>query len=245
MEKKEEIALSLLERLLTDSSFNARVMKIVLKSIWKLSKGLVVRDLDDNLFLFQFFSATDRKFVLDEGPWAFDGKIPLIKEWTGLEQPSEIQFTTVRFWVKAYDVQGIRQTKKFAEFLRSQIGTFVDCEDSTMFGADKSLCFWADIDVERPLCRGVSVKMDGKPMWIKIKYVKVPEFCYGCGCLGHVLKDCNVILCEDTKEELQDGPWLRASPLKSRQRNVEVTIQAEKQLVLAYQNKGGQRATSS
>ncbi|KAJ8428057.1 hypothetical protein Cgig2_023451 [Carnegiea gigantea] len=84
-------------------------MKNALISIWKPSKGLVVRDLDNNLFLFQFFSAADKK---------------------------------------------------------------------------DSLYFRVDMDVDRPLCREVSVKMDGKPMWIKIKYVKLPKFCYGCGRLG-------------------------------------------------------------
>ncbi|KAJ8422345.1 hypothetical protein Cgig2_006315 [Carnegiea gigantea] len=191
VEKKEEIALSLLRRLLTDSSFNPSVMKNVLKSIWKPSKGL-------------FFSATDKKYVLDEGPWAFNGNFLLIKEWTGLEQTLEIKFT----YVKAFDVPGIRQTKKFAEFLGSQIGTFVDCDDSMMLGADKSLCFRVDIDVERPLHRGVSVKMGGKPMWIKIKYVKLPKFCYRCGRLGHVVKECETTTDDVAKEELQYGSWL-------------------------------------
>ncbi|KAJ8439082.1 hypothetical protein Cgig2_009225 [Carnegiea gigantea] len=48
---------------------------------------------------------------------------------TGLEQPFEIKFNTTCFWVKAYDVPVMRQTKKFVEFLVSQVGTFVDYED--------------------------------------------------------------------------------------------------------------------
>ena len=54
-EKKDEIALSLLGKLWIDYSFNPRVMKNVLRSVWKPSKGLVVRDLEDNLFVFPFF----------------------------------------------------------------------------------------------------------------------------------------------------------------------------------------------
>jgi len=46
--------------------------------------------------------------MLDEGPWAFDWKILLIKERKGLEQPWEIKFNIVRFWVKAYDILGMR-----------------------------------------------------------------------------------------------------------------------------------------
>lgn len=39
-------------------------------------------------------------------------------------------------------------------------------------------------------------------------YEKLPDFCYGCGCLGHIIKEC-----EDhngaTDEELPYGAWLR------------------------------------
>jgi len=187
-EKVEEIALSLVGKPMCDGPFNARVMKSVLKNIWKLAQGVVIRDLDSNLFVFQFLSEADINFVLNEGPWAFDGHLLLVKEWSGIEQPSEIAFRAARFWVKVYDVPGIRQTKAFAEFLGAQIGTFVDCEDNIIFGADRSLCFRADIEVAKPLRREVNVLLAGKPTWIQIKNVKLPDFCYGCGRLGHLLK---------------------------------------------------------
>ncbi|KAJ8452109.1 hypothetical protein Cgig2_016690 [Carnegiea gigantea] len=203
-EKVEQIALSLLGKLMMEGSFNARVMKNVLKNIWKPSKGLVRRDLYDNFFMFQFSSATDKRF-----------------EWTRLEHSSKIVFTMARFWVKAYDVPGVRQTKNFAEFLGSHIGTFVDCEDSNMFGADRSLCFRVDVDIKNPLRQGVSVKIDGKSIWIRPKYVKLPDFCYGCGKLGYVFKACNLVDGDMNDADLQYGSWLRASPLKFRRRSAE------------------------
>ena len=74
----ELISLCLLGRLHTTLAFNPRAMKSVLINVWKSSKGRVIRDLDANLFVFQFFSAADRNFVLNEGPWAFDGSILLL-----------------------------------------------------------------------------------------------------------------------------------------------------------------------
>ncbi|KAJ8435840.1 hypothetical protein Cgig2_003863 [Carnegiea gigantea] len=85
------------------SPFNPRAPKSVFHNLWKPSKGLVVRDLDSNLFALQFFSTADRDFVLNEGPWVFHGCILLLKQMTGLEMPSEVEFTIARFWVKAYD----------------------------------------------------------------------------------------------------------------------------------------------
>ncbi|KAJ8432152.1 hypothetical protein Cgig2_006854 [Carnegiea gigantea] len=66
-ERKDEIALSLLEKLMTESNFNPRILKSVMKNIWKPSERLVVRDLDTDLFLFQFFSEKDESLELERG----------------------------------------------------------------------------------------------------------------------------------------------------------------------------------
>ena len=92
--KTGEIALILLRKLMIESNFNPRILKTIMKNTWKPLKGLVIKDLGSNLFLFQFFSEADKKYVIDEGPLAFDGKLLLIKEWTGMEQYLEIKFTT-------------------------------------------------------------------------------------------------------------------------------------------------------
>lgn len=93
----------------------------------------MIRDLDANLFPFQFFSISDRDYVLNEGPWAFDGCILLLKQMTRLEVPSEVEFLTAWFWVKVYDVLGKKQPSSFAQLLASHLGEFVSCDEATMF----------------------------------------------------------------------------------------------------------------
>ncbi|KAJ8426626.1 hypothetical protein Cgig2_016069 [Carnegiea gigantea] len=154
----ELISLYLLGRLHTSNSFNLRAMKSVLRNVWKPSKGLVMRDLDSNLFIFQFFFAADRDFVLNEGPWAFDGYILLLKQITRLEVPSEVEFRSGHFWVKAYDILEKKQTTSFAQVLASNISEFASCDETTMFGVDKALCFRVDIDISKPLRRGIYIK---------------------------------------------------------------------------------------
>ncbi|KAJ8448873.1 hypothetical protein Cgig2_030729 [Carnegiea gigantea] len=137
----ELILLCLLGRLYTTNSFNPRAMKAVLWNVWKSSKGLVIRDLDSNLCAFQFFSEADRDFVLNKGPWAFDGCILLFKQMIGLEVPSEVVFSMARFWVKAYDILRKKHTVSFAQMLASNIGFFVSYDEATMFGVDKDFCY--------------------------------------------------------------------------------------------------------
>lgn len=39
-------------------------------------------------------------------------------------------------------------------------------------------------------------------------YEKLPDFCYGCGCLGHIIKGCESNS-GTVEEELPYGAWLR------------------------------------
>jgi len=96
-----------------------------------------------------------------------------------------------------------------------------------------------DLDVNKPLRRGVRVLLAGKPIWIQIKYLKLPDFCYGCGRLGHVLKGCDLVDEGSDVSSLQYGAWLRASPLKSRRRNAETELLEERRLFLAFKGTGG------
>jgi len=183
-ERVEQVALCLLGKPHTENTFNIGAMKTVLKNVWKPAKRVIIKELDWNLFLFQFFAKTDKDYFFNEGPWAFDGRILMLKEITRLEQPSEVVFNKARFCIKAYDVPALKQTYNFAKFLRSQVGEFVDCVEETLAGIDKSLNFRADVNVFKPLQRGVKTVVGGSTIWIHLKYVKLPDFCYACGKLG-------------------------------------------------------------
>ncbi|KAJ8430665.1 hypothetical protein Cgig2_033821 [Carnegiea gigantea] len=110
------------------------------------------------------------------------------------------------FWVKSYDVPKARHTKYFVKFLGSQV----------------------DTDVRRPPSRGVRIKMKDKTIWIPLKFVKHPNFCYEYGRIGHVPKNYEVC-----------GAWLRASSLKTRRGNIKTELQKEKMLLLALRRERG------
>lgn len=88
-----------------------------------------------------------------------------------------------------------------------------------MFGIGKTLCFRGDMDVYRPLRRGIYIKVANKQVWIRFKYVKLSNFCYGCGRLGYVLASCDLVQTTEDDTNLQYGVWLGASSLKSHRRN--------------------------
>ncbi|KAL2895815.1 Speract receptor [Bienertia sinuspersici] len=69
----ELVAHSLALKLITESPFNSEALKNIMKNLWKLTKGLVAREIKNNIFIFQFFSKLDREKVMDQGTWSFDG----------------------------------------------------------------------------------------------------------------------------------------------------------------------------
>ncbi|CAN0876123.1 hypothetical protein LINGRAHAP2_LOCUS11122 [Linum grandiflorum] len=65
----------------------------------------------------------------------------------------------------------------------------------------------------KPLRRGVLLEVENENVWYKVAYERLPIFCYNCGIVGHIQKECDKELVPE--EELQYGGWLRAlSPLK-------------------------------
>ncbi|KAJ8429651.1 LOW QUALITY PROTEIN: hypothetical protein Cgig2_001647 [Carnegiea gigantea] len=179
-DKLEQILLCLLGRLFTDVAFNARVMEIVLSNVWKPAKGLVVCDLDTNLFVFQFLSQSNKDHILNDRPWAFEGHILLLKEMIGMETPFE----------------AIKE-RILCPGSRNPAAQPVASPQTPGMGQH------VDIDISKPLRRSIHVQVAGKSIWVRFKYVKFPDFCYGWGKLGHTLKGCDVVEVDKGNSNLQ------------------------------------------
>lgn len=58
-----------------EKNINIRAMKTKMADIWRPAMGITIRDLKPGLFLFQFYHDNDMKWVLNGGPWSFDGAL--------------------------------------------------------------------------------------------------------------------------------------------------------------------------
>lgn len=96
----EQLRLCLVGTLLTTNPFRVETMKNTLKIAWLLGKGMVVREIEHNLFIFQFFSAANKMKVLEEGPWSFVGAPLLLKEVEDGIQHLKLNLTLYVFGLK-------------------------------------------------------------------------------------------------------------------------------------------------
>ncbi|KMT01423.1 hypothetical protein BVRB_9g214320 [Beta vulgaris subsp. vulgaris] len=80
------------------------------------------------------------------------------------------------------------------------------------------------LDVTQPLRRVQRIALrKGETALVELKYERLPTFCYVCGTIGHIERDCPVNHEDDKEFDKQWGSWLRASPRKGRQRLEEET----------------------
>ncbi|KAL0453720.1 UNVERIFIED_CONTAM: hypothetical protein Slati_1350100 [Sesamum latifolium] len=103
-------------------------------------------------------------------------------------------------------------TPRIAETIGNRMGQFLEYDKSNSWGA--SIRIQVSLDVRLPLKRFLQIRTTTGELTVSFTYERLPNFCYGCGVLGHIVRDCPKLV-EDpevlNRTELQYGPWLRES----------------------------------
>lgn len=124
-------------------------------------------------------------------PWSFDDAIVLLEDPKGRCSVESIDFKYVDFWVHFHKLPSCVFCRKYATTLGNSIGKFeATNKNGKMKG--ETLKMKVKLDVNQLIKRGTNVKVGSMAdkTWIKVTYEKLPDFCYYCGKLGHVVHDC-------------------------------------------------------
>ncbi|XP_074293436.1 uncharacterized protein LOC141620475 [Silene latifolia] len=184
--------------------------------LWQTKGTIVANVLDakEKVFIFKFENEKDRSKIIDGQSWHFDKFIWCFNEPNGEGKLTETPLYHVPLWTRVYDlpIKG-RTNEANLRHLGAQLGQFVSSEDSSSPEIDRAVRLRIVHDVRKPLKKYVGVRMaKGNLIEFKVKYERLPIFCYDCGRLGHGEKDCEEGPYEEG--ELQFGEELRASPWK-------------------------------
>ena len=75
-----------------------------LKNKWGLRGHLDYKPLKNNRFLLEFEREGDRRFILDNGPWTYNGDAFLMVANDGGKPPNEVEVAHMPIWVRIHDV---------------------------------------------------------------------------------------------------------------------------------------------
>lgn len=92
----------LVGKFLTDSNIDFQAVQHKMASLWRPGKGMYVKQLDSNRFLFQFYHEIDIKRVCDGSPWTF-GRFHLVFErLTSDADPRTMAINNLEIWVQLH-----------------------------------------------------------------------------------------------------------------------------------------------
>ncbi|KAH7544060.1 hypothetical protein JRO89_XS15G0098100 [Xanthoceras sorbifolium] len=159
----------------------------------------------------------DRRWVLSGGPWSFDGALLVLEEPSGLGDFNKMQFDKADFWIQLHNIPLFCMTKEAGLQLGSKVGKVKDIDTGPSGDCmGKFLRIRVNIDVSRPLKRGIRVSLDEseESVMLLIRYERLPEYFFGCGMVGHHVRDCPSAPAGADFVQADNqpfGPWLRAS----------------------------------
>ncbi|KAK3218462.1 hypothetical protein Dsin_012432 [Dipteronia sinensis] len=105
--------------------------------------------------------------------------------------------------------------RRTARWLAEQIGVLIEIPSESKESWGKFMRVKVQIDITKPLKRWLRLKLgkSDKIVVAGLKYERLPDFCYACGRLGHVIKECTY---EEARKGATDGSatkygqWLKA-----------------------------------
>lgn len=209
----------LVGRFLTESHIDFQVMQHKMASLWRPGRGMYVKMIDPNRYVFQFYHEVDITRVIEGSPWSF-GRFQLVfVRLREGENPRTVQINNLDLWVQLHGMQSGFMSQRVVQDVGNYLGKFIESDQNNFIGVWRDyLRVRVSISLDMPLKRRMKLKKNAEQWcWVNFKYEAIPTFCFICGLIGHSEKFCERIF-EAPIETIEKpyGLWMRAEP---RRRN--------------------------
>ncbi|XP_074352489.1 uncharacterized protein LOC141691618 [Apium graveolens] len=149
----------LVGRFLTDSPVDFQAMQHKMASLWKPGRGVYIKEIDANHYVFQFYHEVDIKRVIDGSPWTF-GRFQLIFErLKPCDDPRSISINKLDLWVQLHGMSSRFMSQRVVKDIGNYIGCYVESNANNFVGVWREylrVCVSVALDI--PLKRMMKLK---------------------------------------------------------------------------------------
>jgi hypothetical protein len=178
-------------KVLSPTNLHISTISSALRPAWGNPRGLLMNPGGDNVFIAEFATKGDMDRVLDGPPWVVGKNAVLLNDFNVDQKPDEMTFNKLKLWVRILNLPFGYMHKRSGSVIASSIGgqgsvPVVDC-DATGRCWGSYMRVWVEIDINKPLQRGVTVFSQRHNMsdWFELRYENLPRYCFSCGLIGH------------------------------------------------------------
>ncbi|XP_062089039.1 uncharacterized protein LOC133795601 [Humulus lupulus] len=212
----------LVGRFLNAGVIDTQEMQHMMAFLWKPGKGLYVKELGKNLFLFQFYHEIDIQRVIAGSPWTFERKQLIFHRLREGDNPRSVCLNKLDLWVQLFDLQHGFRSQSVVQSIGNYVGRFVDSDINNFSRVWREfLRVRVTVDIDQPLKRRMKIsrKDNNEWFWVNFKYEQVPTFCFICGIIGHSERFCPKLF-DTPLEDIEKpyGVFMRVAP--RRQKNL-------------------------
>ncbi|CAL1353321.1 unnamed protein product [Linum trigynum] len=185
--------MSLLGRLFIENRPSLSVIHKIVTNAWECRKKVQVLEAEMGLLQFLFDDAEDMEWVLKRTPWPVKDRVLHLQRWAPVTEEVFESLGFAPFGVQMWGIPSHCRTIAFGRRVAEmKLGEVIDVG---LFGvkgeSDQFVKARVKINVLEPLRSQVwaSNEVAGK-FWVTFAYEFLPLFCFHCGRLGHMERNC-------------------------------------------------------
>uniref|UniRef100_A0A803PB73 Reverse transcriptase domain-containing protein n=1 Tax=Cannabis sativa TaxID=3483 RepID=A0A803PB73_CANSA len=207
-------------KFLTERAIDFDAMRHMMASLFQPGRGMYVKELEPNLYLFQFYDEIDLERVIEGSPWTLNQTRFVFERLQRGQDPRSVVISKLDMWVQVHCLQRGFKTERTLRELGNYIGAFVKTDPKNFQGIWRDylgVCVTLDINV--PLKRRKKLRRTAaeEGFWAIFKYEYGPTFYFTCGILGHSDRFCPQLFVVPADKIVKPyGAGMRAQP---RRRN--------------------------
>ena len=154
---------------------------------------------------------------MDGGPWQFRRDPMILVEYGGFTNVAEYSLNMYPLWARVKGLpDGLTWKKELAEKVAKKVGEppFTVMVNEGKINPSSYLRVCVFVNVTKPLVRFVPITLKERKKY-PVYYEKMPDFCFFCGCMGHVVEECGDGIHDPSSCELGDYVHWSGEPTNS------------------------------